>query len=192
MVPAYRSTFYHHQTHSTYLREYPWARSTKLEGSHIEPNDDLLDVIRARTLNVNAKAYWAMDLARVWIREGWARWLSNQPAWFTKKWRARIPEEWFDGDDDDSAVVSMTRQEATFRRVVGRTSPWDLDARAFEAFLDEQFANSKELVATKSEVIKRGQLAYQIAGAGGVGLLERCCETGRKHPPMGSDLKCRK
>ena len=183
MVPAFRDTFYRHRTLSTYIRDSQWTRSTKLDGSRIESNDDL-DVVRARTLKTYAKAYWPMDLARVWVRKGWARWLSNPPTWFTKKWRARVPEEWFDGGDGDgsSVVVPMTTQEANFRHAVDQTPPWNLNTRDLETYFADHFVNSSSLSLAESEMKKRRHLVHLVAGAGGVGLLERCCTSDTKAP----------
>ena len=190
MEPDFRGTFYRHRTMTKHVREGHWVRSTKCDGARITCTDDL-DAVRAISIlgpRGFAKAYWPMDLARQWVREGWAGWLSSQPEWFTEEWRERIPvDEWLAGSScDDSSgsavLISTTKQEATFRRVVGHTPPWDLNARDFEIFLDERFVKSTELVSTKSEVMKRGQLAYQIASAGGVGFLERCCATGSAPP----------
>ena len=183
--PDFRDTFYRHRPMRKHVREGHWVRSTKWDGTQIACNDDL-DAVRAWTLQKFAKAYWPVDLARQWVRDGWAQWLSTQPPWLTDEWRERVPlEEWLagsSGNDGDSAVVSMTKQEAIFRQIV-RTPPWDLNAREFEAFLDKRFVNSTELSSATSEMAKRGQLAHQVVGAGGVGLLARCCTSRDEKSP---------
>jgi hypothetical protein len=77
-------------------------------------------------------------------------------------------------------VVSVTKQEATFRRVVGHTPPWDHNARDFEAFLNERFVNST--VVPTGEKTKRRQLVHTLAGAGGVGFLQHCFQNDCKSP----------
>ena len=149
MEPKFRSTFYRHRTMATHVREFHWVRSTKMDGTKIECNDDL-DAVRAGILESYANAYWPNDLARLWVRDGWARWLSQPPQWYTEEWQGLIPtEEWLSGNgltEGDATVISVTKQEATFRRVIGRTPPWDLNARDFEAFLNERFVNSTALL----------------------------------------------
>ena len=185
--PDLRGTFYQHRTMGKHVREFYWVRSTKWDGTPVTCNDDL-DAVRAYVIREYAKAYWPMDLARQWVREGWARWLLEpQPEWFTAEWQERISaDEWLAGsshaDGGSAIVVPMTRQEATFRRVVGHTPPWDLNARDLETYLEEWFVKSTTLSSAKSEIVKRGHLSHQIASAGGVGLLERCCTTGSASP----------
>ena len=77
-------------------------------------------------------------------------------------------------------MISVTKQEATFRRIIGHTPPWDLNARDFEAFLNGQFVNSTALPTGKKT--KRRQLAHVLAGAGGVSFLEHCCQSDSKSP----------
>ena len=173
MEPNFRSTFYKHRTMRKHVRESYWARSTKWNGKPITCRDDL-DSVRASTLKWYAKAYWPNHLARQWVRDGWGRWLAQNPKWFSKSWQARIPKQWFDGDDG-SETVPMTRQEATFRKAIGRMPPWDLNARDLETHLDDGFVNSVALSTSKSEKTKRRQLVHQLAGAGGAELLGRCC-----------------
>ena len=181
MVPSFRSTFFCHRTLATHLREFHWMRETKWDGASIECNDDL-DAVRARILKMHATNYWPADLARQWTRDGWARWLSNPPIWFTKKWKKRIPEEWF-GGDDDSAVVAMTSQEVNFRNAIGTTIPWCLNALELESYFEKHFVNSATLPSTESDKTKRRQLAHLLVGAGGgVGLLDKCCATDAKAP----------
>ena len=180
MVPSFRSTFYRHRTLAMHLREFHWNRETKWDGASIECNDDL-DAVRARILKTYAKNYWPGDLARQWARDGWARWLSNPPVWFTKKWQKRMPEEWFRGDDD-SAVVAMTTQEINFRSAIGTTIPWCLNALELESYFEEHFVNSATLPSAESDKTKRRQLAHLLVGAGGVGLLDKCCTSDMKAP----------
>jgi len=191
MEPDFRGTFYRHRTMTKHVREGHWVRSTKLEGAQITCTDDL-DAVRAISIlgpRGFAKAYWPMDLARQWVREGWTRWLLDpQPEWFTEEWRERVPaDEWLSGsshaDGGSAVVVPMTRQEATFRRVVGHTTPWTRNAREFEEFLELWFVKSTELPFAKNEIAKRGHLAHQVASAGGVGLLAHCCTKDEKKAP---------
>ena len=163
-----------------HLRDYHWTRATKWDGTSIECNDDL-DTVRARILRTYAKGYWPTDLAASWAREGWARWLKKPPIWFTKKWQKRIPEEWFRGDDD-SAAVAMTTQEANFRTSIGTTLPWCLNALELESHFEEHFVNSSRLPSAESDKTKRRQLAHLLVGAGGVGLLDKCCTSDTKAP----------
>ena len=182
--PKFRSTFYRHRTMATtHVREGHWVRSTKTDGTKIECNDEV-DAVRAEILESYAKAHWPNDLVRLWVREGWARWLSQPPQWFTEKWQALIPtEEWLSGNriiDGDATVIPVTKKESTFRRVIGHTPPWDLNARDFEEFLNGLFVNST--VVSTGENAKRRQLIHMLAGAGGVGFLERCCQSDHKSP----------
>ena len=187
MEPDLRGTFYIHRTMRQHVREFYWVRSTKWDGTQITCNDDL-DAVRAETLESYARAYWPMDLVRLWVREGWTRWLSEQPPWFSEEWRKLIPADgWLSGSNagtgDSAVVVPMTKQEATFRRVVGHTPPWTHNAREFEAFLKLRFVKSIELPSAKNEIAKRGHLAHQVASAGGVGLLAHCCTKDEKKAP---------
>ena len=183
MESKFRSTFYRHRTMATHVREFYWVRSTKTDGTKIKCNDDL-DAVRAEILEWYAKAYWPTDLVRLWVREGWVRWLSQPPQWFTEKWQALIPtEEWLSGNritDGDATVISVTKKESTFRRVIGHTPPWDLNAHDFEEFLNGLFVNST--VVSTGEKAKRRQLIHMLAGAGGVGFLEHCCQSDSKSP----------
>ena len=182
--PAFRGTYYRHMTMSMYIRDFYWVRSTKFDGQPVASNDDL-DAIRASVLNGYSTAYWPMDLARQWVRNGWSDWLTSSPEWFTERWRAHIPKEWFSGSgvEDDSIVVSMTRQERKFRSSIGATAPWNLNGRAFTAFLDEHFINSVVLPpASGTDKTKRQQLVHQFAGADGIRFLERCCTSHTQSP----------
>ena len=38
-------------------------------------------------------AFWDEELVRAWLAEGWARWSAARPAWFTQKWRGRLPQK---------------------------------------------------------------------------------------------------
>ena len=183
MEPASWHSFSRHITLATHIREFHWVRSTKWDGTRIERSDQL-DEVRGRTLGLFACAFWPVDLARAWAREGWARWLSQSPppVWFTPEWRALLPEDWFDSDET-SVAVPLTKQESNFRRAMGaERPPWDLNPRDLEAYFDERFVNSVAFPASKSAKAKRRQLSYQLVGAGGVGLLERCCVNDTKSP----------
>ena len=180
MKPSFRGTFYRHRTMAKHAREYYWVRRTKWDGTPIMSNDDL-DAVRAQSLAGYAMVYWPADLAREWVREGWAGWLSNPPDWFTKKWKARIPEEWFEGGEGDDAV-SLTTQEANFRHTVGQAPPWNLNSRDLESYFNDQFVNSSSLSLAESEKKKRRHLSHLVAGAGSIGFLERCCTSHTKSP----------
>ena len=180
MVPSFRGTFYRHRTLAMHLREFHWNSATKWDGGSVECNDDL-EAVRARILKMYAQNYWPVDLAKGWVRERWARWLTNPPVWFSKKWQRRIPEEWF-GGDDDSAVIAMTTQEVNFRSAVGTSLPWCLNALELETYFEDHFVQSPSLPATESDKSKRRQLAHLLAGAGGVGLLAKCCTSDIKAP----------
>ena len=182
MEHDFHHTCYRHRTLKTHVREFHWVRNTTWKGHQVACNEER-DAVRAEVLRSFARAYWPMDLAREWVREGWAQWLSHPPDWFTEEWRARIPaKEWLSGNADDVVVVSMTKQEASFRRAIGHTPPWDLGARDFEAFLEDRFVNSAALPSAASAKTKRRQLALQISGAGAVGFLNQCCSNDNKAP----------
>ena len=186
MEPAYRGTFYRHRTFATHVREFHWVRSTKFDGTLVASNRDL-DEIRASLFQKYAKVYLPMDLAGHWVREGWAEWLREPPAWFTEAWRAHVSVgEWLSGNnhaDECAEIIPQTVQEATFREKIGRASPWDLSARELEAFLEQRFVNSADLPSgTRSETTKRRQLVHQIAAFGGFGILERCCTSDTQSP----------
>ena len=206
MKPSFRSTFYRHRTMATHVRKHYWVRSTKWDGTPVLSNDDM-DSVRAQALGGYASAYWPTDLARQWTREGWARWLSNPPVWFTEQWRARIPVPWFEGgngNDGSSIVVPMTTQEANFRLAVDQTPPWNLSPRELEAYFDDHFVNSSSLSLAESEKRKRRHLVHLVTGAGGGGgFFERCCTSDTKAPwvrisndahgkPIRADAECLK
>ena len=44
-----------------------------------------------------ARCYWPMELVEAFVREGWARWVREEPEWFTEEWRARVPPEFTPG-----------------------------------------------------------------------------------------------
>ena len=184
MESSFRSTFYRHRTMATHVREHYWMRETKWDRTPVISNDDL-DAVRAQTLSNYATAYWPTDFARQWVREGWARWLSNPPVWFTEQWRALIPEEWFDGDeDDDSVIVPMSTQEANFRRAIDQTPPWNLNRRDLEIYFNDHFVDYPSLSLAESEKKKHRHLAHHlVSGAGGVGFLERYCASDTKKAP---------
>lgn len=184
MEPTFQDTFYCHRTLATHIRKFCWVRSTTWDGQQIACNEDL-DAVRSEVLRYFASAYWPMDLAREWVRTSWAQWLSHPPIWFTEEWQECILDEWASGDwkaEDGSIVVPMTKQEANFRRAIGHTAPWDLNARDFEAYLNDRFVNSDILSPTISEKVKRRELAHQVANGGGVGFLIHCCKCYAESP----------
>jgi hypothetical protein len=185
MEPEFRHSFYTHLTMAKHIREFHWFRSTMTDGTKITSHDDL-DSIRANVLQSYAMAYWPKDLAQDWALQSWERWLKHPPPWFTTEWQTRLPSTWFPGhrnySDDRVLAIPKTRQETNFRRAIGHTPPWDLGPRDLEAYLNDCFVKSIELPSTKNEVMKRGQLAHQIACAGGVGLLAQCCKSDTKPP----------
>ena len=194
MQPTFRGTFYRHRTMGKHVRDFFWVRDTKLDGTRIAGNDDL-DAVRAVVLGERAKAYWPTDLARQWVREGWENWLSKPPEWFTEEWKARVPtKEWLaDGggvDAESSAtMVPRTSQESSFRRTISSNQSnhslllWHMSPRDLEAFLDERFVESTTLPpANEKEKTKRRQLVHQVANAGGLGFLAKCC-TNLNEPP---------
>lgn len=197
MDPATQITFYRHRTMATHLRNFHWGRIDKVSDGHLLAGNHELDTERAILVAHHAIAYWPTDLVRAWVLSGWPRWLQQQPEWFTEDWRARVAEVIFpDGGHGDgrrgSTVIPMTRQEQYFRRVLGRTSPWDLGARELEEYLEQHFVEqeNKDKNKTKSysvrtswsEKMKRRQVVHQIVGEGGVGILEHCC-TSIEQPP---------
>ena len=175
--PKVLGTFYRHRTLATHVREYHWVRDTKWDGTKIETNDDR-DATRAETLSIYSKYYWPTDRVRVWVREGWPHWLVSAPVWFTEEWRARIPKDWFYGDD---TIISMTRQETNFREASGQREPWTLGPRELTAYLNERFVNSAALPGGV-EKVKRRQLVQQLTDVSGFGLLDRCCSNKTETP----------
>ena len=182
MQPNFRNTFYRHQTMSRHVCEH-WARETNANGEQIACNAEL-DAIRANALRDTAKAYWPVDLAQRWLREGWAQWLSHPPEWFADEWRARIPtEKWLatagsnnnSRDYDGYGRASMSRQAtASFHLAVDKWAPpWNLDPRGLETFLEEKYVNYQG--ATKHEKKMRRRIVHQLTTAGGLGILRNCC-----------------
>ena len=79
-------------------REWWWNEAT----ATTMPNGELAagcdrETIRAYHAMYFACCYWPMDEVEEFVREGWARWVREEPEWFTKEWRARVPPEFIPG-----------------------------------------------------------------------------------------------
>ena len=93
VVPAFRGTFYRHRTFATMLREFEWNREPYLRDGELRTREK----IRAGVVADFARCYWPMDLVEQFVREGWERWVREEPEWFDDEFRARVPPEFTPG-----------------------------------------------------------------------------------------------
>ena len=93
VVPTFRPTFYRHRTGAVHMREFWWKRESYMWDGEMQEQEK----IRAEILTSYARCYWPTDLVEAFVQEGRARWVGEEPEWFTEEWRARIPPEFTPG-----------------------------------------------------------------------------------------------
>ena len=75
------------------MREYWWHREPYMWDGEMQEQEK----IRAEILTSYARCYWPMELVEAFVQEGWARWVREEPEWFTEEWIARVPPEFIPG-----------------------------------------------------------------------------------------------
>ena len=115
------------------------------------------------------------------------KWEEEQPPWFTEEVKARIPLEFLKGlEQRDGVDEQITLPEAIlspdtkFRKAVGDTLPWSLDALAFSAWLESNWA---EVAENADERRRRGDLVRSVAGTDAYGLLTGCTTESTRMSP---------
>ena len=112
-----------------------------------------------------------MDLVRPFVRENYARWLVEQPEWFTPEWIARVPPEFLE-DLDLTLIVPVadasSKQEITFRQSA-TAKPWCLGAEEMAGWLEDNWLAHEGI----SHPDRARDLVQQLSEASGFELLAR-------------------
>ena len=66
---------------------YEWIQSYYLQGE--------TDEVEQNKMKKNKKRWKPIEeQVRGWVRQGWAGWVGEKPAWFNDSWKVKVPEEW--------------------------------------------------------------------------------------------------
>jgi hypothetical protein len=166
---------------SHYIRHFMWDELTAMTVNGKLKIGCGREQVRAEDVMGDlSRRYWPMDLVRSFVRENYARWLVEQPEWFTPEWIALIPPEFLE-DLDLTVIIPVTdassKQEITFRQSA-TAKPWCLGAGEMARWLEDNWLVHEGI----SHPDRARDLVQQLSEASGVELLARCAQPASSPP----------